>query len=70
MERKSKLTLEEWRTRVNELTMLTWSRHVDSFQGIHWDYLHARGCKPMEVLGALIEELRAVKDSNDGLVNV
>jgi hypothetical protein len=72
MEKGSKLTLEEWKKRMNELTMLVWGRHLDTFQGIHWDYLHARGCKPMQVFDALMEELRAVKEEfrNDGLVNV
>jgi hypothetical protein len=67
--RKSKLTLEEWKKRMNMITVGMFGRHVDSYQGIHWDYLHARGITPGEVYDALTEELRAVgalKYSNDG----
>lgn len=73
MKQGSKLTLEEWKKRMNELTVAMLGRHLDTFQGIHWEYLHARGCRVLDVYDALTEELRAVdalKYSNDGLVNV
>ena len=73
MKKGSKLTLCEWRERMNELTEIFLGRSIWSYEGIHWDYLHATGCRPLEVFDALMEELRAVKESefsNDGLVNV
>jgi len=73
MRKKSKLELEEWRRRMNELTVVFLGRPIWGFNGIHWDYLHEAGCSPLEVFDALMEELRAVdalEYSNDGMVNV
>jgi hypothetical protein len=73
MKKGSKLTLEEWRKRMNELTVVFLGRSIWSYEGINWDYLHATGCRPLEVFDALMEELRtvdALKYCNDGMVNV